>query len=184
MTFKRRALGALNRAELLEVGKALELAVTSGMRLDDLLDRVAGSKKRGMMEKILPMLSRDTLKAICEAVGISSEGREKQVLIDRILAAGGIAPVTRSVPMWTALAAGWMMEKVYALLRPDAEPPMTRFLARELATAHWFDISAARRDLGYSPRVSLEEGLRRLAQSLQAQASGGLYARRPNHRRA
>jgi adenine-specific DNA-methyltransferase len=91
MTFKRRALGALNRAELLEVGKALELAVTSGMRLDDLLDRVAGSKKRGMMEKILPMLSRDTLKAICEAVGISSEGREKQVLIDRILAAGGDA---------------------------------------------------------------------------------------------
>jgi len=75
----------------LEVGKALELAVTSGMRLDDLLDRVAGSKKRGMMEKILPMLSRDTLKAICEAVGISSEGREKQVLIDRILAAGGDA---------------------------------------------------------------------------------------------
>ncbi len=40
---------------------------------------------------------------------------------------------------------------------------MTRFVARELATAHWFDISAARRDLGYVPRVSTEAGLERLA---------------------
>jgi adenine-specific DNA-methyltransferase len=91
MTFKRKVLAALTRSDLLEVGRALELDVTSNMRLDDLLDVVAGSKKRGMMEKILPLLSRDTLKAVCEAVGISQEGREKQVLIDRILAAGGDA---------------------------------------------------------------------------------------------
>ena len=91
MTFKRKVLAALTRSELLEVGRALELDVTTNMRLDDLMDAVAGSKKRGMMEKILPMLSRDRLKDICEAVGISSEGREKQVLIDRILAAGGDA---------------------------------------------------------------------------------------------
>jgi hypothetical protein len=89
MTFKRKALSALSRTELLEVGRALELDVTTNMRLDDLMDVVAGSKKRGMMEKILLMLQRDTLKAMCEAVGISQEGREKQVLIDRILAAGG-----------------------------------------------------------------------------------------------
>ena len=45
---------------------------------------------------------------------------------------------------------------------------MTRFLARQLATAHWFDISAARRDLGYEPVVGLDEGFRRLAASLRA----------------
>jgi len=39
---------------------------------------------------------------------------------------------------------------------------MTRFLARELAAAHWFDISAARRDLGYQPEVTIEEGMQRL----------------------
>ena len=39
---------------------------------------------------------------------------------------------------------------------------MTRFLARELTTAHWFSINAARRDLGYEPRVTIAEGLRRL----------------------
>ena len=45
---------------------------------------------------------------------------------------------------------------------------MTRFLARELSTAHWYNLDAARRDLGYSPRVSIEEGLRRLAESMCA----------------
>ena len=45
---------------------------------------------------------------------------------------------------------------------------MTRFLARELATAHWFDIGAARRDLGYEPGVAIDEGLRRLADHLAA----------------
>jgi nucleoside-diphosphate-sugar epimerase len=49
---------------------------------------------------------------------------------------------------------------------PDAEPPMTPFLARELATAHWFDLTAARRDLGYVPHVSIDEGMRRLAEWL------------------
>jgi nucleoside-diphosphate-sugar epimerase len=50
------------------------------------------------------------------------------------------------------------------------DPPMTRFLARQLATAHWFDITAARRDLGYVPRVPLEEGFVRLAASLRTAA--------------
>ena len=58
MTFKRKALGALTRAELLEVGKTLDLGVTSGMRLDEMMDVVAGSKKRGILEKILDLLSR------------------------------------------------------------------------------------------------------------------------------
>ena len=47
---------------------------------------------------------------------------------------------------------------------------MTRFLARELSTAHWFNIAAARRDLGYQPSVSIEEGMKRLEQALHAPA--------------
>jgi nucleoside-diphosphate-sugar epimerase len=88
-------------------------------------------------------------------------------LVNRILKAAGLGPVTRTLPFVVAYAAGWLLEAVYALLRRADEPPMTRFLARELATAHWFDLGAARRDLGYEPAVSLEEGLRRLEQSLQ-----------------
>jgi len=87
-------------------------------------------------------------------------------LVNRILAAGGVPPVTRSVPAGVAWLAGAVCEMLYGVLWPDREPPMTRFLARELATAHWFDLSAARRDLGYEPRVSIDEGMRRLAESL------------------
>ena len=44
---------------------------------------------------------------------------------------------------------------------------MTRFVANQLATSHWYNISAASRDLGYVPRVSIDEGLRRLAEKLR-----------------
>lgn len=88
-------------------------------------------------------------------------------LVNRILAAAGLPPVTRSVPYAAAYAAGCVMEVAYALFCPRREPPMTRFLARELSTAHWFDLSAARHDLGYAPGVPLDEGLRRLAKSFE-----------------
>jgi nucleoside-diphosphate-sugar epimerase len=91
-------------------------------------------------------------------------------LVNRILHAAGLGPVTRSMPFGVAYAAGWLLEKWYGLLRREEEPPMTRFLARELATAHWFDIGAARRDLGYEPAVSIEEGLRRLEEFFKGSA--------------
>jgi nucleoside-diphosphate-sugar epimerase len=86
-------------------------------------------------------------------------------LVNGILAAAKLPPVTRAraVPAWAAYLAGAACEGVFGALRLDAEPPMTRFVARELATAHWFDLGAARRDLGYQPRVPTAEGLRRLA---------------------
>jgi nucleoside-diphosphate-sugar epimerase len=88
-------------------------------------------------------------------------------LVNRILYVAGLEPVTRSIPAGLAYAAGGLLEMVYVVFRPQDEPPITRFVARELTTAHWFDISAARRDLGYEPKVSLEEGLRRLAASFR-----------------
>lgn len=87
-------------------------------------------------------------------------------LVNGILATGGLPPVTRTVPTWVAWTMGYVLEGIYGMLWPNAEPPMTRFLARELATSHWFDLSAARRDLEYRPKVSIEEGLRRLKEWL------------------
>ncbi len=84
-------------------------------------------------------------------------------MIDRILAAAGKGPVRRRMSRRSAWRLGAVLEKVYGGLRLKAEPPMTRFVADELATAHWFDISAARRDLDYEPRTGIDEGLRRLA---------------------
>ena len=67
--------------------------------------------------------------------------------------------------------AGAVLENLHWVLRLSGEPLVTRFVARELATAHWFDISAARRDLGYEPDISIDEGINRLARSLQSSAS-------------
>lgn len=94
-------------------------------------------------------------------------------LVDRILAAAGLGPISgkRRVPAAVAWGVGAGCEAVYALLRRSDEPPMTRFVAGELATAHWFDLTAARRDLGYEPRVSIAEGLRRLAEALHGSAA-------------
>jgi len=90
-------------------------------------------------------------------------------LVNGILKAGGLPPVTRSVPAWVAYAAGGICESVYGILGVKSEPRMTRFVARELSTAHWFDLTAAKRDLEYRPGVSTEEGLRRLETWLRTQ---------------
>ena len=87
-------------------------------------------------------------------------------LINRILAAAHLPPVTRKVSPGLAYAAGAVLETVYRLFGARSEPRMTRFVARQLATAHWFDLGAAKRDLGYTPQVSFEEGMRRLEASL------------------
>lgn len=83
-------------------------------------------------------------------------------LINRIVGAAGLPPVDRRVPPGVAYTVGAILEFVFALFRLPGEPPMTRFVAKQLSTAHWYDISAARRDLGYVPRVSTDEGMERL----------------------
>ena len=83
-------------------------------------------------------------------------------IVDRILEAGGIAPVSGTISPKLAYAVGWTLEKVYGLLGIKSEPRMTRFVAKELSTAHWFDISAARKDFGYDPQVSFDDGMLRL----------------------
>ena len=83
-------------------------------------------------------------------------------MVNRILAASGLPPESRFVPATVAYAAGAVCEQIWSALHLSGEPPMTRFVARELASAHWFDISAANLDLGYRPRVTIDEGLGRL----------------------
>ena len=87
-------------------------------------------------------------------------------VVNRILAAGGIPPVTRTISPALAYNVGAVLEKVYTLFKLKGEPRMTRFVARELSTAHWFDLSAARRDFGYQPVVSFDEGIERLREWL------------------
>lgn len=82
--------------------------------------------------------------------------------VGQVLALGDLPPVKRSISLKWATRLGATFEKTYRLLGRKGEPPMTRFLAAQLATSHHFDISAAKRVLGYKPAVSTKEGMKRL----------------------
>jgi len=87
--------------------------------------------------------------------------------INGLLAALGEPPVTKRISLQAATAIGGVCEAVWRTLRLRGEPPMTRFVAAELAKEHWFDITAAKRDLGYVPRTSMAEGTAELVRSLR-----------------
>ncbi len=87
--------------------------------------------------------------------------------IARVLKCAGLPPVKGSVSPGVAYAAGAICEKLYGFFPSLGEPPVTRFAAEELATSHWFDNSAARRDFGYRPVVTMEEGFKRLEEWLR-----------------
>ena len=78
--------------------------------------------------------------------------------INELLRGVGAPELTRRVSLGTAYRAGAVLETLWRVLPLRGDPPMTRFVAKELATDHWFRIEAARRDLGYVPRVSMAEG--------------------------
>jgi nucleoside-diphosphate-sugar epimerase len=89
--------------------------------------------------------------------------------IDELLRALGRPPLpARRLPLAVAYGLGAACEAAWSLLRRPDEPPMTRFIAAELAKDHWFSISAARRDLGYAPRVSMAAGTAELVAALQS----------------
>lgn len=87
--------------------------------------------------------------------------------INALLRALGIPPVTKHLSLGAATAIGAGCEALWRVLPLPGEPPLTRFMAKELATDHWFDISAARRDLGYAPKVSMAAGTAELVASLK-----------------
>lgn len=87
--------------------------------------------------------------------------------INDILTLVDLPPVRRSIPASVAWGLGAAMERAYKLLGKESEPRLTRFLAAQLSTSHYFNISAAQRDFGYRPSVSTAEGMQRLRDSLR-----------------
>ncbi len=87
-------------------------------------------------------------------------------LINRILAAANLPAVTKTIPAKLAYTIGMMMEFVYKIFKLKEEPIMTRFIARQLSCAHWYDLTAAKNDLGYQAKVTIDEGMERLKASL------------------
>jgi len=91
--------------------------------------------------------------------------------INDLLRALGEPPVTKKISLAAASAVGAVCESLWRLLPVRTEPPITRFVAAELAKDHWFNLSAARRDLGYAPRVTMAAGTAELVAHLRHPAA-------------
>lgn len=85
--------------------------------------------------------------------------------VDEILALAGEPPVTKRISASSAYAIGAACEALYATLRLQSEPPMTRFLALQLSGTHYYSVAKAQRDFGYQCHISVAEGMRRMAAS-------------------
>lgn len=97
----------------------------------------------------------------------NGEPRTVRELMEGICLAAGVPFAPRRVPLPLAKGAGAVVERLWPRFRDD-EPPITRFVAEQLGTAHWFDPRPAQRDLGWSPHVTLDEGFARLRASFAA----------------
>ena len=87
-------------------------------------------------------------------------------VINGLLRAAGAPEVRKTIPFRAAYALGAACEALWTLLPLRGDPPMTRFLAEQLGTSHWYSMAPAARDFGYVPKVSMAEGLERLRRTL------------------
>jgi len=102
--------------------------------------------------------------AVCGRAYFLSQGEPVNCWdwIDQVLALVDLPPTGRAIGLRTARLIGACCEAVYTLFRLPGEPRMTRFLAAQLGTSHYYDITRARRDFAYSPEISTTEGMKKL----------------------
>lgn len=86
------------------------------------------------------------------------EAQRTAVFLNALLAACGRPAIEKTMPRRLGLGLGTLCEAVFRLLGNELEPPLTYFVAAQLATAHWYDIRRAEQELNYRPRVSLAQG--------------------------
>lgn len=93
----------------------------------------------------------------------NGEPRTVRELMQKICTAAGVPFHPKKVPLSIALVVGSLVERVWPRVG-KGEPPLTRFVAEQLGTAHWFDPRPAAHDLKWSPTVTLDEGFLELHQ--------------------
>lgn len=147
------------------IGRILERA--RGGRL------VLVNKGRAVVDSTYVDNVGDAIAAAVERIGVNdalngralvvSNGEPRTVaqLVESICTAFGVAYAPKSVGLRAAIIIGSVIEALFKL-RPHSEPPLTRFTAYQLGISHWFDIAETKSLLDWSPRISLDEGFRRL----------------------
>ena len=98
----------------------------------------------------------------------NGEPKTMKDTINLLLQAMNAPQVTKTIPFSAAYAVGVVCETLWSVLPLKGEPLMTRFLAEQLATTHWYSMQPARDDFGYVPKVSFEQGLKKLAAASSA----------------
>lgn len=137
--------GGQNRVDMVHVDNAVEAHLLAARALHEAPTRAAG--KAYFITNGEPVVLWDWVNDLLRALD------EK--------------PVTKRISLGAAAAVGGACELLWRTLPLRGEPPMTRFVAAELAKDHWFDLTAARRDLGYEPRVSMAAGTAELVEHLR-----------------
>lgn len=175
MSFKRRVLGALGKDALLEIGRGLELEVTTRMGVEELRDALAKSKKAKLDVIVQESLSRETLKDICDAVGLDDTGKEKAALVERILSAGGGRTANGSdykiVPTKGSIAAEGAV--TFGTLLPDVED----VAAKKPTKAKGKEKKAQRRRGGTDGGAAIAGTLKAALQQFALGAAGGYTGR-------
>lgn len=150
-----------------------------------LTDRIVDRARQGRMPLLGPgaalvdtLYTENAVDAVLRAVEavdrvhgealVVTNGEPRAIgeLIREMARAGGAPAPRLRIPARVATSAGAVIERIWEwadLGRSGDEPPLTRFLAEQLSTAHWFDQRRTREVLDWTPRVSVDEGLERLA---------------------
>lgn len=107
--------------------------------------------------------------SVCGQAYFISQGEPVYMweFVNRILKGVNLPELSRKMPFWTAYYMGASMEFFYKFFKLSGEPPMTRFIAFQFSSHHYFDISKAMRDFDYKPQISTEEGLKKLIEFIK-----------------
>jgi len=148
------------------VGRIVERAQTGRLAIvgggSALVDTTYIDNAAGALIAALDAVAPGAVCAGKAYVIANGEPRPIRELVLGICRAAGVDAVPRDVPFRVARRVGGVVDRVWPRLDRTDEPPITRFLAEQLGTAHWFDPRPARDDLGWAPQVSIDEGLARL----------------------
>ena len=154
------AVLAANDASLATV--ALRPRLIWGVGDNQLLPRLVQRARAGRLAFVGDGNNRVDTTYIDNAAQAHLEPKTMRLTLNGLLGAVGAPLVHRTIPFRAAYAIGAACEGLWHALPLQGEPPMTRFLAEQLATTHWYDMAPARRDFGYVPAVTFDEGLARL----------------------
>lgn len=115
------------------------------------------------------LLALERLQSAPDVVGgktyfvSNDEPMTQRQIIGGLLNAAGIKVDIQPISPRIAITAGTLLENTWKLFGLKSEPPLTRWSAEHLSTAHWYDISAVKRDLGYTVDISIAEGMEMLS---------------------